>query len=85
MQPMNQLSAFPPSMKLSQMASIRNGEIPVVIVYVRDNTPSEYKLVAPDEAIVTMAAIERLRTMESQPVPARKPGALSKAKGVAHE
>jgi len=51
-----------PSMKLSKMASIVNGEIPVVVIYVRaNNTPSEYKILSPDEAILTLAAIERLR------------------------
>lgn len=51
-----------PSMKLSKMASIINGEIPVVIIYVKpNNTPSEYKILSPDEAILTLAAIERLQ------------------------
>jgi len=51
-----------PSMKLSKIASIVNGEIPVVVIYVKaNNTPSEYKILSPDEAILTLAAIERLR------------------------
>jgi hypothetical protein len=49
-------------MKLSTMASIINGEIPVVVIYVKpNNIPSEYKILSPDEAILTLAAIERLR------------------------
>lgn len=59
---------IPPSsssqMKLSQMTSIRNGEIPVVVVFFTpDGTPSEYKLLPPDEAIETLAVIERLRDL----------------------
>lgn len=51
-----------PSIKLSKIASIVNGEIPVVVIYVKaNNTPSEYKILSPDEAILTLAAIERLR------------------------
>lgn len=85
MQTLNQLSVPSPTLKLSQMTSIRNGEIPVVVVYVRDNVPSEYQLVAPEEAIVTLAAIERLRDLECVPVSGEKPGASQKAKGIVHE
>ena len=62
-------SNTPPSMKLSQMASIRNGEIPVVVVYIREHAPRDYKLVSPDEAILLLATIERLKdiTPASQP------------------
>ncbi|MBS4060962.1 MAG: hypothetical protein KG029_11235 [Bacteroidetes bacterium] len=85
MQTLNQLSTPSPSLKLSQMASIRNGEIPVVVVYVRDNLPSEYQLVAPEEAVVTLAAIERLRDLACIPVAMAKPAAPKKSKGAAHE
>jgi hypothetical protein len=85
MQTLNQLSASSPSLKLSQMTSIRNGEIPVVVVYVRDNLPSEYQLVAPEEAVLTLAAIERLRDLECIPVFAERPSASQKVEEVAHE
>jgi hypothetical protein len=85
MQTLNQLSTPSPSLKLSQMASIRNGEIPVVVVYVRDNLPSEYQLVAPEEAVITLAAIERLRDLACIPVVREKPAKPKKAKGAAHE
>lgn len=64
-------------MTLSKMASIINGEIPVVVIYVKpNNTPSEYKILSPDEAILTLAAIERLRDTrqpEEKEPPAKVP------------
>jgi hypothetical protein len=69
------------SMKLSTMASIINGEIPVVVIYVKpNNTPSEYKMLSPDEAILTLAAIERLRDTrqsEEKELPAKVPAAAN--------
>jgi hypothetical protein len=44
--------------KMSQMASIRNGEIPVILVYVKDQVPQNYKMVPPEEAERVLALIE---------------------------
>lgn len=49
------------SLKLSQMASVRNGEIPVILVYVRDQVPQNYKLVTPEEAAEVLTVIEFMR------------------------
>jgi len=52
----------PPQLKLSQMSSIRNGEIPVVVIYLQPaGTPTEYALLGPEEAVEILAAIEWLR------------------------
>jgi hypothetical protein len=51
-----------PSPKLSTLSSIRNGEIPVVVIYLAANrVPLYYQLLDPLEAIVTLATVERLR------------------------
>ncbi|MDX9991590.1 MAG: hypothetical protein RBS68_06015 [Anaerolineales bacterium] len=55
-----------PNPKMSQLASIRNGEIPVVIVYLNDNVPLNYKMVAPQEAIELLAFVEYLRDQFAQ-------------------
>lgn len=53
---------IPPQLKLSQMSSIRNGEIPVVVIYLQPaGTPTEYKLLGPEEAVEILATIEWLR------------------------
>jgi hypothetical protein len=51
----------PSNLKLSQMASVRNGEIPVILVFVRDQVPQNYKLVPPEEAIPVLSLIEFMR------------------------
>jgi hypothetical protein len=46
--------------KLSQLASILNGEIPVVLVYVENDHPKRYKLAKPEEASAILSIIEML-------------------------
>jgi hypothetical protein len=49
------------SLKLSQLASIRNGEIPVVLVYFAGDAPQDYKLASPEEAASFLAMVEYMR------------------------
>ena len=49
------------NLQLSRLASVRNGEIPVILVYVKDKMPQNYKLVPPEEAQDLLATIEYLR------------------------
>lgn len=49
------------SLKLSQLASIRNGEMPVVLVYFADDAPKDYKLASPEEAASFLAMVEYIR------------------------
>lgn len=59
-----------PQLKLSQMASIRNGEIPVVVVYFQPSgAPREYKLLGPEEAVELLVVIERLKEMAARITP----------------
>ena len=44
--------------KLSSLASVLNGEIPVVLIYVKDEQPERYELAKPDEAAAMLAVIE---------------------------
>lgn len=46
--------------KLSALASVLNGEIPVVLIYVKDEQPERYELAKPDEAAAMLAVIEVL-------------------------
>ncbi len=46
--------------KLSKLASILNGEIPVVVVYVEDKLPKRYEVAKPEEASALLATIEVL-------------------------
>jgi hypothetical protein len=47
-----------PAPKVSQMSSVRNGEIPVILVFVRDQMPQNYKMVTPKEAEEILSLIE---------------------------
>ncbi len=44
--------------KLSQLASILNGEIPVVLIYIEKDQPKRYELAKPEEAAAMLAVIE---------------------------
>jgi hypothetical protein len=44
--------------KLSQLASILNGEIPVVLIYVENDRPKRYEVAKPDDAAAMLAVIE---------------------------
>jgi hypothetical protein len=58
------------SLKLSQLASIRNGEIPVVLVYFADDAPKDYRLASPEEAASFLAMVEYIRDVtQSQKKP----------------
>ena len=46
--------------KLSQLASILNGEIPVVLVYVENDRPKRFEVAKPEEAAAMLAVIEVL-------------------------
>ena len=44
--------------KLSQLASILNGEIPVVLIYIEKDIPKSFEVAKPEEASAMLAAIE---------------------------
>jgi len=49
------------NLQLSRLTSVRNGEVPVILIFVKDQTPQNYKLVTPDEAQEVLALIEFMR------------------------
>jgi hypothetical protein len=44
--------------KLSQLSSIINGEIPVVLIYVENNQPKRFEVAKPEEAAAMLAVVE---------------------------
>ncbi len=44
--------------KLSQLSSILNGEIPVVLIYVEEDHPKRFEVAKPEEAAAMLAVIE---------------------------
>jgi hypothetical protein len=44
--------------KLSQLASILNGEIPVVLIYVENDRPKCFEVAKPEEAAAMLAVVE---------------------------
>jgi hypothetical protein len=44
--------------QLSQLASILNGEIPVVLIYVENDRPKRYEVARPEDAAAMLAVIE---------------------------
>jgi len=46
--------------KISQLASILNGEIPVVLIYLEHDTPKRFEFAEPDEATAMLAVIEAI-------------------------
>ena len=50
--------------KLSQLASILNGEIPIVLIFVKDKKPERYEVAKPEEAAAMLAAIEIINEKE---------------------
>ena len=44
--------------KLSQLASILNGQIPVVLIYLEKDMPKSFELAKPEEASALLATIE---------------------------
>lgn len=44
--------------KLSQLSSILNGEIPVVLIYIEDNQPKRFEVAKPEEAAAVLAVVE---------------------------
>ncbi len=50
--------------KLSQLASILNGEIPIVLIFVKDKRPERCEVAKPEEAAAMLAAIEVINEKE---------------------
>ena len=44
--------------KLSQLSSIINGEIPVVLIYIENNQPKRFEVAKPEEAAAMLAVVE---------------------------
>ncbi len=44
--------------KLSQLASILNGEIPVVLIYLENDRPKCFEVAKPEEAAAMLAVVE---------------------------
>ena len=47
--------------KLSQLVSILNGEIPVVLIYIKEDVPINFEVAEPAEASVLLATIETMK------------------------
>ena len=50
--------------KLSQLASIINGEIPVVLVYIENDRPKRFEVAKPEEAAAMLAVVEVINETE---------------------
>lgn len=50
--------------KLSQLSSILNGEIPVVLIYIEDNQPKRFEVAKPEEAAAVLAVVEVINDTE---------------------
>jgi hypothetical protein len=59
--PFNQENIMP---KLSQLSSILNGEIPVVLIYIEDNQPKRFEVAKPEEAAAVLAVVEVINDTE---------------------
>jgi hypothetical protein len=44
--------------KLSQLSSIVNGEIPVVLIFVENDQPKRFEVAKPEEAVAMLAVVE---------------------------
>jgi len=44
--------------KLSQLSSILNGEIPVVLIYIENNQPKRFEVARPEQAAAMLAVVE---------------------------
>ena len=50
--------------KLSQLTSILNGEIPVVLIFIEKDIPKSFEIAKPDEAVAMLATIEVFNSEE---------------------
>ena len=74
-----------PAPKLSQMSSVRNGEIPVILVFVRDQMPQNYKMVTPKEAEEILSLIEFMQDYLRAVSGAQAEKKTKKKGGLTHE
>jgi hypothetical protein len=74
-----------PAPKLSQMSSVRNGEIPVILVFVRDQMPQNYKMVTPKEAEEILSLIEFMQDYLRAASGAQAKKKTKKKGGLTHE
>lgn len=50
--------------KLSQLASILNGDIPVVLIYLENDRPKRFEVAKPEEAAAMLAVVEVINETE---------------------
>jgi hypothetical protein len=51
--------------KLSQLSSIVNGEIPVVLIFVENDQPKRFEVAKPEEAAAMLAVVEFINEKQS--------------------
>ena len=52
--------------KLSQLASILNGEIPVILIYLKENVPINFEVAEPEKAAAMLATIEVINEQKKE-------------------